>query len=83
LLGGVSESLAGRALYLTLRPFSLRERLGQTAKLPFLVRFLRQPRLTGELAPARWPEASPVDEELILDGGMPPVALQEIASREL
>jgi len=36
LLRGVTESLAGRALYFTLHPFSRRELLGQTRKVPFL-----------------------------------------------
>ena len=77
LLGGVSESLAGRALYLTLRPFSLRERSGRTEEKPYLVRFLEQPGL------ALGSGGIPFDEATILDGGMPPIALHEIASREL
>jgi uncharacterized protein len=77
LLKGVGESLAGRALYLTLRPFSLRERLGQTEGAPFLVRFLDRP----ELPPQRG--CAPVGDEAVLEGGMPPIVLGEAASREL
>lgn len=77
LLKGVSESLAGRALYLTLRPFSLRERLGQIDETPFLVRFLERP----ELPPPR--DLPVVDDETVLDGGMPPIVLGEAANREL
>ncbi len=77
LLGGVSESLAGRALYLTLEPFSRREQLELLAERPFLSRFMEQPGL-----PARH-EAAALGEEEILDGGMPPVALGEAARRDL
>jgi uncharacterized protein len=77
LLGGVSESLAGRALYLTLHPFTRRERLGRIEEPPFLVRFLEAPGLP----PRREVEAVAADE--ILDGGLPPVALGNAASRDL
>ena len=40
LLDGVSDSLAGRALYLTLHPFTSRERTGRTGEPPFLIRFM-------------------------------------------
>jgi len=40
LLRGVSESLAGRAVYLTLHPFTRRERLGDTGSRPFLLEVL-------------------------------------------
>ena len=77
LLKGVSESLAGRALYLTLRPFSLRERMGRTEKPPFITRLLEKP----ELPPPQ--DFAPIDDETILDGGLPPIVLGEAASREL
>lgn len=77
LLGGVSESLAGRALYLTLEPFTRRERTGSLEERPFLVRFLERPEL-----PRHW-EAEPLRDEEILDGGMPPVALTETRRRDL
>jgi len=77
LLKDVSESLAGRALYLRLEPFTRREREGRLAQRPFLVRFLERPAL-----PPR-SEAEPLRDEEILDGGMPPVALGETRRRDL
>jgi uncharacterized protein len=80
LLGGVSESLAGRALYLTLHPFTRRERLGRTAEPPFLVRFLAEPKLPVSSAEAG---AEPLSADEILAGGLPPVALGDVANRAL
>lgn len=77
LLGGVSESLAGRALYLTLHPFTRRERKGRLEEPPFLVQFLEQPGIPTRRG------ADAVTEEEILDGGLPPVALGDAASRDL
>jgi predicted AAA+ superfamily ATPase len=77
LLGGVSESLAGRALYLTLHPFTRRERLGRAGEPPFLVRFLEEPVLP------RAASAGPLSPDEILDGGLPPVALGQVADRGL
>jgi uncharacterized protein len=77
LLGGVSESLAGRALYLTLHPFTRRERLGRTAEPPFLVRFLAEPKLPVSAG------AEPLSADEILAGGLPPVALGDVANRGL
>lgn len=77
LLDKVSDSLAGRALYLTLHPFSRRERTGLTSEPPFLVRFLQDPSL-----PRAGRGAEPISEDEILDGGLPPVALGSL-SREL
>jgi len=53
LLRGVSESLAGRALYLTLRPFTRREVLGRLSTSPFLTEFLSSRTLprTRRVAP--------------------------------
>ncbi|HXO40531.1 MAG TPA: ATP-binding protein [Thermoanaerobaculia bacterium] len=77
LLGGVSESLAGRALYLTLHPFTRRERLGRTAESPFLVRFLAEPKLPASVG------SEPLSADEILAGGLPPVALGDVANRGL
>ena len=77
LLGGVSESLAGRAIHLTLHPFNRRERRGEIDRVPFLARFLAEPAL-----PAR-PAVESLSPEEILDGGLPPVALGETANRGL
>jgi predicted AAA+ superfamily ATPase len=77
LLGGVSESLAGRALYLTLHPFTRRERLGRTAEPPFLVRFLAEAKLPAHAV------GEPLTPDEILAGGLPPVALGDVANRGL
>jgi predicted AAA+ superfamily ATPase len=77
LLGGVSESLAGRALYLALHPFTRRERLGRIAEPPFLVRFLAEPKMP------RATGAEPISGDEILVGGLPPVALGDVANRGL
>lgn len=77
LLGGVSESLAGRSLYLTLHPFNRRERKGRLSEPPFLLRFLEQPGLSRDRT------AEILSEEEILDGGLPPVALGDAKSRDL
>ncbi len=77
LLRGVSESLAGRALYLTLDPFTRRERIGRLSAPPFLVRFLRQPSLAHDV------DVEPVRDDEILDGGLPSIVLGETSNREL
>ena len=71
LLQGVSESLAGRALYLTLRPFTRREALARLSAPPFLIRFLSDPKLP------RTRQARPIEEDEVLAGGLPPVVLGE------
>jgi predicted AAA+ superfamily ATPase len=76
LLKGVSESLAGRAVYLTLRPFSLRELRGLTDEPAFLPRFFAEPRLHRAAA-------TPLRPEDVLAGGLPPVALRQVHDREL
>lgn len=77
LLDGVSDSLAGRALYLTLYPFTYRERNSRTTEPPFLLRFLDEPFLPTGI------KVQPVMEDEVLDGGLPPVALGDAVSREL
>ncbi|HEY2029126.1 MAG TPA: ATP-binding protein [Myxococcales bacterium] len=76
LLEGVSESLAGRAVYLSLRPFSVREVRGLTAEAPFLPRFFAEPRLPRAAA-------SPLRADEVLAGGLPPVALRHVRDRSL
>lgn len=71
LLRSVSESLAGRALYLSLHPFNRRELRGRLDTVPLLLRLL-----DGE-TPPKVPSAQPLREEEILLGGMPPVVLGE------
>lgn len=69
LLRDVSESLAGRAVYLNLHPFTRRERLGTTSARPWLLRFLESGTPPGERTGAAIREAE------VLEGGMPAVAL--------
>ena len=69
LLKGVSESLAGRAAYLEMLPFTRREIEGNLQAEPFLKSFFRSPVLPRRLA------SRPVTPEEILRGGMPRVAL--------
>lgn len=76
LLDTVSESLAGRALYLTLRPLTRREKLG-TETPPFLSAFLQSPELP------RKPRSEPIGEQEILLGGMPPVATEQASDPAL
>jgi len=68
LLSHVSETLAGRAAYLTLHPMTRREARGRTATPPFLAEFLQtQPLPRGAV--------DPVTEQEVLAGGLPPVCL--------
>lgn len=76
LLKGVSESLAGRAVYLTLRPFSLRELRRRTDAPAFLPAFFAEPRLPRGTA-------TPLRPEDVLAGGLPPVALGQVSDRAL
>jgi hypothetical protein len=69
LLRGASESLAGRALYLEMHPFSMRELHGAVKKPAFLPAFFMDVRLNGK------EEASPISDGEVLAGGLPPAAL--------
>lgn len=69
LMESVSESLAGRAVYLTLRPFSRRE-LRRENKRPTIVEILE----SGSLPVRRAPAFSIAE---VLAGGMPSVVLDE------
>ncbi|MBI3819110.1 MAG: ATP-binding protein [Planctomycetes bacterium] len=68
LLGHVSETLAGRAVYFTLHPMTRRERHGNTSHTPCLVKFIH-----SNTVPAG--KAVPVAEEEVLRGGLPPACL--------
>jgi uncharacterized protein len=76
LLAGVSESLAGRAVYLTLRPFSLRELRDRTDEPAFLPAFFAEPKLPRG-------SARPIRPEEALAGGLPQVALGQVRDRAL
>ena len=69
LLQGVTESLAGRALYFTLHPFTRRELAGRLAVVPAIQRTFEN----GE--PPRHPTARAIGPHAILAGGLPPVCL--------
>ena len=69
LLRDVSESLAGRALYLTLHPFTRRERLGWKGAMPVLRALFETGRPPGKVDTPRVSNAD------VARGGMPPVAL--------
>ncbi|MDO8580870.1 MAG: ATP-binding protein [Candidatus Omnitrophota bacterium] len=76
LLKKVAESLAGRAVYMTLHPFTRREMLGRTKEKPALAHFMD----TGAF-PKR--EINPVSLKEILKGGMPSVCLGQVKKPEV
>ncbi|MBN1594515.1 ATP-binding protein [candidate division FCPU426 bacterium] len=69
LLKGISETLAGRALYLTLHPFTQREIKGAIKEPPFMIQF------ASDLKLKQIKQRSTVDLKDILLGGLPPVCL--------
>lgn len=73
---GVTESLAGRAMRLTLGPFTRRERLGATRE-PFLVTFLKELQLPPSAS------APALTDREVLYGGMPPIVVGEDVDRDL
>lgn len=77
LLRGITESLAGRALYLTLHPFSRRELAGRLAVAPFVRRAFD----AGE--PPRRSATGGIASRAIVEGGLPPVCLAESPSPAL
>lgn len=77
LLKGVTESLAGRALYLTLHPFSRRELAGKLAVKPFVQRAFD----AGE--PPRRAATGGIAARAIVEGGLPPVCLAKAPSPAL
>ena len=77
LLKGITESLAGRALYLTLHPFTRRELAGKLAVTPFIRRAFD----AGQ--PPRRAAAGGVASRAIVEGGLPPVCLGEVSSPAL
>ena len=68
LLGHVSETLAGRAAYLTLHPMTRREIKGKTDQQPFLATFMSAPDLPAD-------GGEPISEQEVLTGGLPPACL--------
>lgn len=76
LLKSVTESLAGRAIYLTLNPFILREIRGTIVPTPFLLHFLDSPHRVQGTYP-------PITSAEILHGGMPSVCLGQLKDPSL
>ncbi|MGV8124361.1 MAG: ATP-binding protein [Candidatus Xenobiia bacterium LiM19] len=78
LMKGVTESLAGRAVYLTLHPFSRREKERCTDTVPFLKKLISSDTVTGEeIAP------HPLTSAEILSGGMPTLCCSDIQNPSL
>lgn len=75
LLKGMSESLAGRAVYFTLHPMSVRELNKQISKEPFLYRFFKSQSIAGIKG------GRSIKADDILQGGMPSVRLGEVKNR--
>lgn len=71
LLKKVAESLAGRAVYLTLYPFTRREIQGVTKEIPAIAYFLEK-----GIFPKR--NVRPISWQEIMKGGMPSVCLKEV-----
>ena len=67
LLKSLSESLAGRAVYFTLLPFSQRELLGSSDNVPLLARLFESADVFD------LPVGIPIDPAAVLKGGMPSV----------
>ena len=76
LLKNISDSLAGRAIYLTLNPFSHREINGITDETPVLVDFIEK----GYFADRKFKTITSDD---ILLGGMPSICLKEVRSPDV
>lgn len=77
LLKGISESLAGRAVYFVMHPFNRREVSRRTRQKPFLKHFFDVQQIP------KIRESHPVTADNVLTGGMPSVCLGEIKNRLL
>lgn len=73
LLGHVSESLAGRAVYFTLHPMTRRELSGHVGKPPLLIDFMRSQTVPKGAA-------KPVTVQEVLMGGLPPACLGPVGA---
>jgi predicted AAA+ superfamily ATPase len=71
-LKALSESLAGRAIYFVLHPFTRRELDGAVSREPFIKSFFADP------AAPRNPVFSTIKPAEVLTGGMPAVCLHEV-----
>lgn len=71
LLKGIAESLAGRAVYFNMHPFTLREINRNIAEKPFLQKFIESKKIPLDT------KANPVNFSKVFTGGMPSVCLGE------
>ncbi|MDI6865268.1 MULTISPECIES: ATP-binding protein [Thermodesulfovibrio] len=69
LLKNLTESLAGRAVYLNMSPMSRRELFFKTEEEPFLMKFFRTQKIESSTTPEK------IKDEDIIKGRLPPVAL--------
>lgn len=69
LMKNISESLAGRAVYFNMHPFTRRELNAQLSEKPFIRKFLENQTITG------LPEVPPIPLDDIVKGGMPSACL--------
>jgi len=76
-LRGISETLAGRSVYFTMHPFTLREVTRGISKRPFLYEFFKRQEIPESI------DIKPIKLEDILTGGMPSVCLGEVKNRFL
>ncbi|HMK61698.1 MAG TPA: ATP-binding protein [Dissulfurispiraceae bacterium] len=77
MLKGVSESLAGRAIYFTMHPFTRREIAGAAGESPFIRKFFAK----QELSKAATQDVIKAAD--VLQGGMPSVCLGEVKNRRV
>jgi predicted AAA+ superfamily ATPase len=80
LLNNVSESLAGRSIYLTMSPFSRREINRRTDTPPFLMRLFAPPESHDTRATL---DPAPFELNEVVIGGMPEVCLNLSRDRQL
>ncbi len=78
LIKGVSETLAGRAVYFTMHPFTYREKNKLLSQKPFLREFFE---LEGRMKFTSAPET--IRGKDILLGGLPPVCLEYTKNKEI
>ena len=76
LLKNISESLAGRAIYLELHSFSRREVIGNIKQKPVIENLIKSETLKKQ-------EGKPIAWQDVLTGGMPSVCLKEVKKAEL
>ena len=72
ILQNITESLAGRSVYLAIHPFNRREVQRQTASEPFIKQFFKKQEIDRKAA------AKPIRPEEVARGCMPTVCLQQV-----